>query len=255
MSVLLATLPARQLRDTSLVKKLDSFTATKVAGNSSHDLSRGLSCSISVNSMRKDATELKVQSTKRIGGDGRVIDTTNIASSNSKRSKPKEAGVLERLKQKSTTLLTIRYSAEDVVMIASRDNLDLRKHDGRLAIVQHVNEYTVSVSLYKEKENVLVQPQFLEEVDPGDWAEVRAMHKRISQLQSCELDLAEDILLDFFSRRTCFTPKQKLLIERMEEDHGLADDFGSNAILWGQTGISIAVSIESQKVDQAPAAH
>ena len=44
-------------------------------------------------------------------------------------------------------------------------------------------------------------------------------------LQSCELDLAEDILLDFFSCRTCFTPEQKLLIERMEEDHGLADDF------------------------------
>jgi len=30
---------------------------------------------------------------------------------------------------------------------------------------------------------------------------------------------------------------------------------GSNAILWGQAGISIAVRMESQKVDQAPAAH
>jgi len=65
-----------------------------------------------------------------------------------------------------------------------------------------------------------VKPQFLEEVDPKYWAEIKAVNERVTRLQvECELDPAEDAVLEVLRRRTCVTPKQMMLLERMEQDY------------------------------------
>ena len=68
-----------------------------------------------------------------------------------------------------------------------------------------------------------MKPQFLEEVDPKYWTEIKVVHERIMRLQQDhELDPAEDAVLEVLQRRTCFTLKQMVLLERMEQDYAKA---------------------------------
>ena len=106
-------------------------------------------------------------------------------------------------------------------MIRGLGNPELRKDDGRWALVLSINEYTVTLAV--DGKDVAVKPLFLEEVDPKYWAEIKAVNERITRLQfECELDPAEDAVLEVLRRRTCFTSKQMMLLERMEQDYAKA---------------------------------
>lgn len=130
-------------------------------------------------------------------------------------------GIVERLKQRNTTPPPIPFQEGDVVLIRGLGNSELRKYDGRRAIALRVNEYTVTLAVDGKK--FPVKPHFLEEVDPKYWAEIKAVNERITRLQfECELDPAEDAVLEVLRRRTCFTPKQMMLLERMEQDYAKA---------------------------------
>jgi len=97
-------------------------------------------------------------------------------------------------------------------------NSQLRKFDGQWASALSINEYTVTLAV--DGKDIPVKPQFLEEVDPKYWAEIKAVNERVTRLQvECELDPAEDAVLEVLRRRTSFTPKQMLLLERMEQDY------------------------------------
>ena len=130
-------------------------------------------------------------------------------------------GIVERLKERDTTPPPIPYREGDVVLIRGLGNPDLRKFDVQWALAQGINEYTVTVALAGK--DVSVKPQFLEEVDPKYWADIKAVHERIIRLQlECNLDPADDAVLEVLRRRTCFTPRQMLLLERMEQDYAPA---------------------------------
>lgn len=126
--------------------------------------------------------------------------------------------IVERLKERDTAPPPISYQEGDVVLIRGLGNPDLRKHDGQWAIAQRINEYTVTVALAGK--DMSVKPQFLEQVDPKYWSEIKAIHERITQLQlECDLDPADNAVLEVLRRRTCFTPRQMLLLERIEQDY------------------------------------
>ena len=129
-------------------------------------------------------------------------------------------GIVERLQERDATPPPILFTEGDVVLIRGLGNPDLRKYDGQWAIALQINEYTVTVALGGK--DVSVKPQFLEDVDPKDWAEIKAMNERINRLQQYDLDPMEVAGLEVLRRRTCFTPRQILLLERMEQDYGQA---------------------------------
>ena len=130
-------------------------------------------------------------------------------------------GIVERLKEQDATLPPIPFQERDVVLIRGLGNSELRKYDGRWAIALSINEYTVTLAV--DGKDVAVKPLFLEEVDPKYWAEIKAVNERITRLQfECELDPAEDAVLEVLRRRTCFTLKQMMLLERMEQDYAKA---------------------------------
>lgn len=114
---------------------------------------------------------------------------------------------------------SIPYTEGDVVMIRGMGDPELRKYDGQWAIAIQINEYSVTVHLGGE--DIPVRPQFLEEVDPEYWMDIKSIHERIAKLQQCNLDPLEDDMLESLRRRTCFTEKQKLLLARMEQDYKL----------------------------------
>lgn len=126
--------------------------------------------------------------------------------------------IAERLKERDTTPPPIPYREGDVVLIRGLRNPDLQKHDGQWALALQINEDTVTVALAGK--DTSVEPQFLKEVDPKYWGEIKIVHERITQLQlECDLDPADDAVLEVLRRRTCFTPRQMLLLERMEQDY------------------------------------
>lgn len=129
-------------------------------------------------------------------------------------------GIVERLKERDTTPPQIPFQQGDVVLIRGLGNPKLKKYDGHWAIALGINEYTVTLAL--DGKDVPVKPQFLEPVDPKYWAEIKAVKERITRLQlSCELDPMDDAALEVLRRRTCFTQRQMLLLERMEQDYAL----------------------------------
>lgn len=129
--------------------------------------------------------------------------------------------IVERLKKRDITPAPIPFQEGDVVLIRGMGNPELRKFDGRWALALAINEYTITVAL--DGKDLAVKPHFLEEVDPKYWADIKAVHQRIRRLQlNYELDPAEDAVLEVLLRRTCFTPKQMVLLERMESDYAKA---------------------------------
>ncbi len=128
-------------------------------------------------------------------------------------------GIVERLKARDATPPPIPYQVGDVVLIRGLGNPELRKYDGHWAIVMAVNEYSVTLAV--DGKNIPVKPQFLEEVDPKYWVEIKAVHERITRLKQYELDPMESAGLEVLRRRTCFTPKQLTLLKRMENDYGV----------------------------------
>lgn len=128
--------------------------------------------------------------------------------------------IVERLKERGTTPLPIPFQEGDVVLIRGMGNPDLRKHNGRWALALSINEYTITVAL--DGKDIAVKPQFLEPVDPKYWADIKAVHQRISRLQlSYDLDPAEDAVLEVLLRRTSFTPKQMILLKFLEQQYGI----------------------------------
>lgn len=126
--------------------------------------------------------------------------------------------IVERLKERGITPPPIPYSEGDVVIIRGVGNPDIRKFDGRWAITLRINEYTVTLAV--DGKELAVKPQFLEPVEPQYWAEIKVINERITRLQlEYDLDPAEDAVLEVLRRRTCFTPKQMMLLERMEQDY------------------------------------
>ena len=108
------------------------------------------------------------------------------------------------------------------MLIRGLGNPELKKYDGQWAITLAINEYTVTVGLIGL--DIPVKPQFLESVEPEYWLEIKAVNERISRLQlECDLDAADDAVLEVLRRRTCFTSRQMLLLGRIEEDYALAD--------------------------------
>lgn len=127
-------------------------------------------------------------------------------------------GIVETIKERSSTPPPIPYSEGDVVMIRGMGNPELRKFDGRWALALSINEYTITVSL--DGKNVPVKPPFLEEIDPMYWTEIKAINERITRLQqNHDLDPMDDVALEFLRCRTCFTQRQLLVLERMEQDY------------------------------------
>jgi len=119
---------------------------------------------------------------------------------------------------------TVTFERLFTVLFELQDgNSGLREYDGQWAIALSINESTVTVSV--DGKDITLKPQFLEPVDPEYWAEIKAVNERISRLQfDCNLDPAEDAVLEVLRRRTSFTPKQMMLLERMESDYGISSD-------------------------------
>ena len=130
-------------------------------------------------------------------------------------------GVVERLHEKDTAPPLISYHVGDVVSLRGLGNPGLRKYDGQWVVVMAVNEYTVIVAL--DRKDISVKPQFLEPVDPKYWIEIKTVNERITRLQlERDLDPADDAVLEVLRRRCCFTSRQMMLLERMEQDYSLA---------------------------------
>ncbi len=130
-------------------------------------------------------------------------------------------GIVQQLKERYATPPEIPYQPGEVVMIRGSGNSELRrKFDGTWALALRVNEYTVTLAI--DGKEVAVRPQFLEPIDPKYWADIKAVHERITKLQQYELDPMDDAGLEVLRRRTCFTPRQMMLLERMEEDYAKA---------------------------------
>ena len=127
---------------------------------------------------------------------------------------------MERIKERDATPPPIPFQEGDVVLIRGMGNPNLRQHNGRWASATAINEYTITVAL--DGKDVAVKPQFLEPVDPKYWAEIKAVHQRISRLQlSYNLDPAEDAVLEVLLRRTNFTSKQMILLNFLEQQYGI----------------------------------
>jgi hypothetical protein len=129
---------------------------------------------------------------------------------------------VNRYKNRNAPPPNISYQEGDVVMVRGMGNPDLRKHDGRWAIVVNVNNYTVTIAVASEEHTV--HPQFLEGIDPSYWHDIKEIHQRISALKKCDLDPADDAVLEVLKRRLWFTERQKLLLSRMEQDYTLTSD-------------------------------
>ncbi len=128
--------------------------------------------------------------------------------------------IVQRLKERGITLPPISFQEGDVVLIRGAGNLDLRKYDGQWAIALRINEYTVAIAL--DGKEIVVKPQFLEEVGPEYWAEIKAVNERITRLQlEYNLDAAEDAVLEVLRRRTSFTQKQMTLLAFLEQQYGV----------------------------------
>lgn len=128
--------------------------------------------------------------------------------------------IVQRLFERSITPPAISFQEGDVVLIRGMGNPELRKFDGRWAVALAINEYSVTLAL--DAKDVPVKPQFLEPIDPKYWAEIKAVHERISRLQlSCDLDPAEDAVLEVLLRRTSFTSKQMVLLKFLEQQYGI----------------------------------
>ncbi len=128
--------------------------------------------------------------------------------------------IVERLFERGTTPPPIPFQEGDVVLIRGMGNPELRKFDGRWAVALAINEYSVTLAL--DAKDVPVKPQFLEPIDPKYWAEIKAVHERISRLQlSSDLDPAEDAVLEVLLRRTSFTSKQMVLLKFLEQQYGI----------------------------------
>ena len=128
--------------------------------------------------------------------------------------------IMERRKERDITPPPIPFQEGDVVMIRGMGNPDLRKYNGRWARALRINEYTITVAV--DGLDVPVKSQFLEPIDPKYWAEIKTVNERITRLQQmCNLDPMDDAALEVLRRRTCFTQRQMLLLERMEQDYAL----------------------------------
>lgn len=129
--------------------------------------------------------------------------------------------IVERLQERNTTPPPISFQEGDVVLIRGLGigNPQLRKYDGQWSIVIAVNEYTVTLAV--DGLDVPVKPQFLEAVDPKDGAEIKAVYERITRLQQEEIDPIEDAGLKVLLRLTCFTPKQMMWLEWIENSYGI----------------------------------
>ncbi len=128
--------------------------------------------------------------------------------------------LVERLTERGAAPPDIPFQAGDVVLIRGAGNPDLRKYDGHWAIALRINEYTIGVAL--DGKEIVVKPQFLEEVGPEYWVEIKAVNERITRLQlEHNLDAAEDAVLEVLRRRTSFTSKQMTLLAFLEQQYGI----------------------------------
>ena len=128
--------------------------------------------------------------------------------------------IVERIKERDATPRPIPFQKGDVVLIRGLGNPELKKYDGEWALALAINEYSVTIAL--NGKDIPVKPQFLEEVDPKYWADIKAVNERITRLQlECELDPMDAAGLEVLRRRTCFTSRQIMLLERMENDYGV----------------------------------
>jgi len=103
------------------------------------------------------------------------------------------------------------------VLIRGLGNPELKKYDGQWAVALAINEYSVTLGL--DSKDIPVKPKFLEPVEPKYWADIKAVNQRITRLKQYDLDPMESAGLEVLRRRTCFTPKQLILLERMENDY------------------------------------
>lgn len=128
-------------------------------------------------------------------------------------------GVVAQIKQRNASPPPIPYREGDVVMIRATGNPDLRLLNGRWAIAIRINEYTVTVSL--DSLDVSVKPQFLSEVDPKYWADIKAVHEQVTRLSQCELDPVDNAVLEVLARCTCFSERQMIVLQRLLQDYGI----------------------------------
>ena len=127
-------------------------------------------------------------------------------------------GIVERLKERDTTPPQIHFQQGDVVLIRGLGNPELKKYDGQWALALAINEYSVTIGL--DSKDIPVNPKFLEPVEPKYWADIKAVNQRITRLQiECELDPVDDAVLEVLRRRTCFTPRQMAVLQRLEQDY------------------------------------
>ena len=127
--------------------------------------------------------------------------------------------IVEGLKKRDPTPPQIPFRKGDVVLIRGLGNPELKRYDGHWALVLAINEYSITIGL--NAKDIPVKPKFLEPVEPKYWADIKAVNERITRLKQYELDPMESAGIEVLRRRTCFTPKQITLLERMENDYGV----------------------------------
>jgi len=77
----------------------------------------------------------------------------------------------------------------------------LKKYDGQWTLALVINEYTITVGL--NGKDIPVKTQFLEEVEPQYWVDIKVVNQQITRLQlECELDPMDDAGLEVLRRRT-----------------------------------------------------
>lgn len=138
----------------------------------------------------------------------------------------KVKGIVERLKEKNFIPLRQRseLSVGDVVKVKAQGNSTLRPYDGYWGIIERISDYFYHLCISVKNEVIQckgdeVKRQDLTSVDRQKFIEIS---DRIKKLQkTCELDDADDGLLELMQRRTVWTDRQLLLLKRMEEDYGI----------------------------------
>ncbi len=132
----------------------------------------------------------------------------------------RHVGIVERLKQKNPS--PSEFAQGDVVEIKSLKRSPLHPFNAMWGTIEHVGSfsYTVRVSIAKDvqqcKESEMVK------VDDEYTADIRAVATRIEWLvQNFELETIEYDLLANLQRSECFTPKQMILLDFLEQQYGI----------------------------------
>lgn len=191
----------------------------------------------SLNKLKSDYHGEAIVKAKKIAGDraltARDVSTT-VASMVLERPETRAKSVVDTIKEKTFVPLTekAQYAVGDVVIVKANGSSTLRPYDGYWGIVERISDYFYHLCISLKEEKISFDSKDVTlllgckgdevervELNEADKLVFKSISDRIAVLQRCNLDDADDQLLDLLQRRTVWTPRQLLLLKRMEEDY------------------------------------